>query len=359
MIRRVLMTADTVGGVWTYSLDLARALGNFDVEVALATMGRRMSPDQAAEAATIPNLEVFESEYRLEWMEDPWGDVKRAGRWLLSLQDAVDPDIVHLNGYCHAALRWSVPTVVVCHSCVLSWWEAVRGEAAPREWDRYAAEVRKGLAAAHLVLAPTQAMLRDANRLHGPFRGSRVVSNACDEQRFAPQEKEPFVFSAGRLWDDAKNVRALQEVAPELDWPVVLAGEGAGQLGQLSKAQMADYLGRAAIYAMPARYEPFGLSILEAAHAGCALVLGDIPSLRENWDGCAVFVNPEHRGALRDAIQDLIRDPQRRQALADAARDRARAFGMDRFAAATFDAYREAQNAAKVWALPEGRFRLA
>ena len=42
--QKVLMTADAVGGVWTYALDLVRALP--EVEFALATMGRRLSESQ-------------------------------------------------------------------------------------------------------------------------------------------------------------------------------------------------------------------------------------------------------------------------------------------------------------------------
>src|SRR5436190_23853133 len=37
--QRVLMTADTVGGVWTYALELARVLCEQEVEITLATMG--------------------------------------------------------------------------------------------------------------------------------------------------------------------------------------------------------------------------------------------------------------------------------------------------------------------------------
>ena len=37
--RHVLMTADTVGGVWTYAVELVRALAPHRVTVALATMG--------------------------------------------------------------------------------------------------------------------------------------------------------------------------------------------------------------------------------------------------------------------------------------------------------------------------------
>jgi hypothetical protein len=54
-------------------------------------------------------------------------------------------------------------------------------------------------------------------------------------------------------------------------------------LGPLEASELAGWMHRAAIYALPARYEPFGLSALEAAQAGCALVLGDLSSLREVW----------------------------------------------------------------------------
>src|SRR5437762_5121294 len=88
---RVLMTADTVGGVWTYALELARALGEQGIEVALATMGAALKEEQKAEAQALPRLEIFESEFRLEWMEDPWEDVDSAGEWLLDLEDDLEP----------------------------------------------------------------------------------------------------------------------------------------------------------------------------------------------------------------------------------------------------------------------------
>jgi glycosyltransferase involved in cell wall biosynthesis len=89
---------------------------------------------------------------------------------------------------------------------------------------------------------------------------------------------------------------------------------------------------RASIYVLPARYEPFGLSVLEAALGGCALVLGDIASLREVWGDTAVYVHPDDREGLRSALTDLIHDDDRRKMLATAARRRAAAFTSGRMA---------------------------
>ena len=93
---------------------------------------------------------------------------------------------------------------------------------------------------------------------------------------------------------------------------------------------------------MPARYEPFGLSILEAALSGCALVLGDIPSLRELWGDAALFVPPNDSAALRSALSGLIDDPDHRQAMASRARTRALKFDTASFAAAYLNTYSDA-----------------
>src|SRR5690242_16489765 len=126
--QRILMTADTVGGVWTYALELTRALQPHGVDVQLALMGPPLTNAQRAEAAEIPNLSLFKSNYKLEWMPGCWSDVKRAGDWLLHLANRLSPDVIHLNGYAHASLPWQSPTLVVGHSCVFSWWQAVRGD---------------------------------------------------------------------------------------------------------------------------------------------------------------------------------------------------------------------------------------
>src|SRR5438477_12810194 len=123
-MRSVLMTADTIGGVWTYALELTRALAASDVRVTLATMGAALTRDQRCEARRLATLDVVESTYRLEWMPEPWGDVAAAGEWLLRLEADVAPDVVHLNGYAHGGLPWRAPRVVVGHSCVCSWWHA-------------------------------------------------------------------------------------------------------------------------------------------------------------------------------------------------------------------------------------------
>lgn len=353
--KRILMTADTVGGVWTYALELARALGKYDVEVAIATMGPEPSRAQRAEAAAIHNVDLFPSNYKLEWMPDPWADLRAAGEWLMSLEGRLRPDVVHLNGYVHAALPWKTPKLVVGHSCLFSWWRAVRVGEPPSEWTEYKALVQRGLRAADLVVAPTKAMLKALDDNYpGSIDGkSLAIPNGLDVDSFAPALKTKFVFAAGRLWDEAKNAEALIGISWQLPWAVCLAGEkksvdGGDELclrencyalGKLPRETLRHWYARAAIYVLPARYEPFGLTVLEAALSGCALVLGSIDSLKENWEGAAVFVNPQDRAALRDSLEKLIKSETYRARLGRAARERALSFSSTRMAEQYLNVY--------------------
>jgi glycogen(starch) synthase len=340
------MTADAVGGVWPYALDLADALAPHGVEVAFAVMGPAPRPDQREELRASRLARYDHGPFALEWDEDPWTDVEAAGDWLLALAADVEPDIVHLNGYAHASLPWSAPVLVVGHSCVLSWWEAVRGERAPARLARYAAAVGSGLAAADVLVAPTRALLSELERLYAPTGARHVIPNGRRDVS-VPTSKEPFVLAAGRLWDDAKNVAALDRVVPSLPWPVLLAGatrdddppRRARPLGRVPSHELAALLGRASIYAAPARYEPFGLAPLEAAQAGCALVLGDIPSLREVWSDAALYVDPDDDEALAASLRLLIDDRARRSDLAQRARERAQAYTPDRMASGYLEVY--------------------
>jgi glycosyltransferase involved in cell wall biosynthesis len=367
-VGRVLMTADGVGGVWTYALDLACGLRVHGITVTIATMGPRLSADQHGEAAR-RGIDVREGDYALEWMDDPWPDVDAAAGWLLALEDDCRPDVVHLNGYCHGMLPWRAPVVVAAHSCVASWWRGVHGGAAPSSWDTYRARVRDGLDGAAIVVAPTRAMLDALQREYGAVPNGRVIPNGratslpaeggrhesvSGTMWLPPSGGGPsreFIFSAGRIWDQAKNIDALCGAAPRLRWPVYVAGDSGGAecrssdavryLGRLPAGEMHEWLARASLYVLPARYEPFGLSVLEAASAGCALVLGDIASLRENWDGAAAFVDPDDQDALVRAIDDLIDDAALRRDMGARAHERSKGFTVERMALAYAALYEE------------------
>jgi glycosyltransferase involved in cell wall biosynthesis len=353
---KILMTADAVGGVWSYSLELARALASHDVEVVIATMGPLPTAAQRADAATLENVVLYCSEFKLEWMEDPWADVERSGEWLQGISAREHVDLIHLNGYSHAVLPWNPPVLSVAHSCVFTWWNAVHGCDPPDQWATYRDHVVAGLSASDLVIAPTQAFLREMQATYDFATPARVINNGV---QFPPPMAErnarrlPIAVAAGRMWDEAKDFYTLAEAAEGLKWNVYVAGDlvspdGRGEaadsmhcLGRLPSDDMRRWLLRAAVFVHPARYEPFGLSVLEAARCGCALVLSDIPTLRELWDDAALFVPPKRPRELHGALHSLLEDKAVRTLFAGKAQARAVRFSAQRMAQEYLAAYRQ------------------
>lgn len=340
------MTADAVGGVWTYALDLARGLAGHGVEVLLAVEGP--SPDTAQRAAydAVHGLTVMPIGTELEWC-DRRGVLPAAdSSLLLAMAASFAPDIVHLNGYRDALLAWEAPVVVAAHSCVRSWWWACHGREPPPEWAAYGRAVAQGLAKADAVVAPTEAFGRELTRLYAPRHEVRVIANGSDARAPAAPARLPMVLTVGRLWDEAKNLGAMEGAAAHLPWPVIAAGDGPDRdlrhvhpTGRLAAKAVHGLMAHAEIYAAPARYEPFGLANLEAAAAGCTLVLGDIPTQRELWDGSAAFVSPDDTDALAGTLRALTRDPARRDALRRRSQARAAGLSTGRMTTAYLDLY--------------------
>lgn len=347
----VLMTADAVGGVWNYALALIAGLPR--IRFVLAVMGP--APDAAQQRALerFRNAVLEARPYRLEWMAGADEDLAASRHWLAGLARRYGPDLVHVNGYAHARVEFDCPIVLVAHSDVLSWWQAVHASEAPPEWEPYHDDVIAGLAAADRVIALTRAGLDDLRRNYGFALGDgAVIPNGIDIDAYAPKPKRQVIMAAGRLWDRAKNLQLLDAMAEYIDWAVEIAGDAAHPeagiacfsrarlLGRLCPAEMAARLATAGIYAAPAKYEPFGLGILEAAASGCALVLGDIPSLREIWHNAALFVDPGDPRDLADALKYLIGNSWEREHLATAAQLRARNYTQARMAARYAALYR-------------------
>jgi len=341
---RILMTTDAVGGVWSFTTRLASALAGLGADIHLVTIGPRPRADQRDMLSGSP-VRLIESDLALEWQDPKGTDLSRARNVLATLSRDIRPDLVHLNSYREATFDWPAPVLLTAHSCVNSWALACNDVAwlsQPR-WRHYTEYVKAGLDQTDAWVAPTQAFRDVMHDLYRPRRKGRVVWNGSVIPGAVP-DKEPFILAAGRMWDAAKNLAALSAAATSVDWSIVVAGAaskgpdaacGIKLMGELPHDELGALMQRAAIFVSPARYEPFGLSVLEAASAGCALVLSDIPTFRELWDGCASFVAPDDVGQLSAALNELCADAPKREQLRQAASERARRYTISR----TVDAY--------------------
>lgn len=337
------MTADAFGGIWNHALELSRALARHDIQVELATTGARPGREQRLQAARLENVTLHERVGR----SDASHDSEAAGEWLLELESLLAPDVVHANSLAYGALPCKCPILVAAHHCLRARWSALRGGELPRVYEAYDRAAAEGLHGADLVVAPTHSMLRGLERHYGPLPHGRVIPYARDPIRYIGREKEPYILAVGQLRDEAKNLGGLARVARRIPWPVYIAGEpcrdgvtGVRTLGRLLPEALARWYSAASIFVQPARYEPFGLAPLEAALCGCALVLGDLDSLREVWGDAALFVSPDDEDALRAALLSLIADSRRRAELGRRAIARALLYPPSHMAAAYAESYR-------------------
>lgn len=347
--RHVLMTADAVGGVWTYALDLGAALARRGDRVTLAVLGPAPSGAQRADAAARA-LGVHDLGHPPDWLAADVAAVRAGGDALLGLAHRENADLLHLNHPALAAdIAFDCPTLAVAHSCVATWWEAVRGgEPLPDDLRWRAALHEAGLAAAGAIAAPSAAFAEATRRVYGFGVPPLVVPNGRDiPPTSAEAPPAPSVLTAGRLWDEGKNVAVLDRAAARLPVAVEAAGPLLGPngarvalrhtvaLGTLDAAAMRAKLTERPIFASMALYEPFGLSVLEAAQVGCALVLSDIPTFRELWGDAALFVAPHDDRALAAAVLRLLGDRAERVARAALSQERAARYTVDAMADAT------------------------
>lgn len=337
MTRRVMMTTDAVGGVWRYSMDMARGLRERGWTVRLAVLGPSPNPAQRLETP----VELIETGLQLDWTAESPRELEYIAADLAQLASGSEVVLLHAPALIGDA-EWLVPVVTVVHSCVATWWRAVRDGPLPSNLAWRAEATRAGLSHAAVAIAPSRALADALQEVYGAA-GLIVVPNGRAPNLAPAAADRRGVLTAGRLWDEGKGVAFLDHVAGRLGMSFAAAGsirapDGAGivlrhlrLLGVLDEPAMAATLADARVFASAARYEPFGLAVLEAAQAGCALVLSDIPSFRELWDGAAMFVALGDEEGWISALTAAHADP----ALGEAARTRAAGYTADAMVDAT------------------------
>ncbi|HVO59712.1 MAG TPA: glycosyltransferase family 4 protein [Terriglobales bacterium] len=343
----ILVTTDTITGVWTYTRELVTSLVTSGIRVTLVSFGEIPLPEQTTWMDHLHGLDYHPTAFRLEWMQEAERDLSESCHYVEWLIRELRPDILHSNQYCYGAVQAGIPRIVIAHGDVISWWLAVHGHQPPKtawlEW--YQSIVGRGLAAADAVVSPSRWMGETLRACYVPSRHERVIHNGRNPIFFNPYvSKEDTVLAVGRLWDAGKQVSLLTQHPHEM--PVCIVGAespwyiprapiradvklaldkvSVSFKGPQTEAQLRTLYSRASIYAATSRYEPFGMSPLEAALSRCAIVANDIPTYREIWDDTAVYFERNNAESLAENIRMLSEDRELCRAYGNLAYQRAR-----------------------------------
>lgn len=306
----------------------------------------------------------------------------------LSMADAVaGTDLVHshtwyanLAGHL-ASLRYGIPHVMTMHSLEpLRPWKAEQlgGGYALSSWAE-----RVAATSAAAVVAVSEGMRADVRAAYPDILPERirVIRNGIDTSEYAPDTgtgvlvkhgidlARPYVIFVGRITRQ-KGLPVLLRAASALDPSAQLvlcagapdtpelaaevsdlvSGLRASRSGviwipeMLPKPSVIQLLTHALAFACPSVYEPLGIVNLEAMACGTAVVgscVGGIPEVVD--DGVTgLLVPPDDPAALADALNALLRDPDRARAYGEAGRARAVGeFSWSTIAAETVALYRE------------------
>ncbi|HEX8239837.1 MAG TPA: glycosyltransferase family 4 protein [Allosphingosinicella sp.] len=350
---RILIESAAAAGIWGHGLELARGLARLGHEAVLALTGPAPSAEQVRAAAEIPGLHLVDTGLALDSLAADEASLSRAASLIAALAADREADLVQLNTTALAALAdFGRPVIAAHQRCLATWWDSVEGGELPAEFAWRAELVRAGLEAADAVVAPTAAFGAAVKRLYRLRESPRIVHNGRSPLAAAQGAPRDFVFTAGRLWDEGKNVGLLDAAAGRIGVPVRAAGPLDGPngvtvifdnidcLGALGEEELGRWLSARPVFVCAAHYEPFGLAVLEAAAAGCPLILSDIPTFRELWDEVALFVDPSDEDGFTRTIAQLVGDDFERAVLGRAARERAALYTPDAMAAQMASLYR-------------------
>ncbi|QIR38950.1 glycosyltransferase family 4 protein [Tolypothrix sp. PCC 7910] len=171
-----------------------------------------------------------------------------------------------------------------------------------------------------------------------------------------------YILFVGAI-EPKKNLGRLIDAYSELDSdiPLVIVGKKGwlweSEIGKLEtvfadklakKVKLLEYLPRkelnylykgAFCFVFPSLYEGFGLPPLEAMSFGCPVITSNVSSLPEVCGEAALYVDPYNSEEIRQAIENLMNNPQLPTQLSKAGKERVELFSLENYSKKIYEAY--------------------
>jgi UDP-glucose:(heptosyl)LPS alpha-1,3-glucosyltransferase len=242
----------------------------------------------------------------------------------------------------------------------MSWYQRLVSSQAIRDERRAYTDHRL-----RAVIAVSRRTAEEIQRHYGPLRlPVHVIPNGVDLERFSPRTtphspRTPRLLLVGAL--DRKGlataIRALAMMTARCELVAIGAGDreryrllaaqaGVGNRVRIEppRGDIAAAFAEADVFVLPTRYEPFGMVIAEALASGVPVVTtsraGAAELIRDAVNGFTVE-DPDDVTGFAAALEHVVgASPERRAAMAAAARESVRDLGWDRIARRVLEVYR-------------------
>ena len=315
-----------------YTLDLARGLADRGIDDGARCLGPSAErAQQEAEASALPGLRLIETRAaaRLDRAR-PNGSLPTRPRRSRRLAAGPGADLgpAARAGACGMARAVRRRSLSVAHSCVATWWRAVRAATVARRFPLARRVSTAGGSAGSRRRDRAQPQLR--RRASRDLR--RRLRACCGRPQRPPDDRRDGGGASARAvrvhrragsGTRARTSRRSTARRRSRRRRCSRPGPSAGpERRARSRSANLRPLGNAATTRIAARYAEArdlrlasaatsrsASAVLEAAQAGCALVLSDIPTFRELWDGAALFVAPDGEATALARLTRLLRRP--------------------------------------------------
>lgn len=346
----------------THKVDLHDGQGRVNYEIVMAalnaghevTVVAEFCSDAIAQHPRGRFVRMRERHIPTQLLRNLWY-ATRSARWLR--QHRSEFDLVQANGF----VTWEPADIVAVHFVHTAWrrnpyfpfrWSSF----SPYAWYQLIVTLMNGhfeeraFQSARALIAVSRFTAGEVAELGVAPQKITVVYNGVDTGEFAPgagdrasfslPEGPPMALFVGDIKTTRKNLETVLQAmtrVPAMHLAVAGATEGspypemARGLGLSERVQFIGKTSKIALlmrsvdlFVFPSRYEAHPLVLMEALASGLPIVVsGNFGAADYIGEGAIVLDDPNDAAALAAALQSVVASPERRRAMANAARERA------------------------------------
>ena len=304
---KILMTTDVKSEIWDYSLTLSRSLlKHFNAEISMISMGGKPTDRQKEELENL-NIEFQFTDFQHDIFADIEAnqDISNIKTLFENTIKEFNPHIIHLNhGYPN--FDFKTPCVFTCHDNLLN-----------KNLLNYKQTINKSLNNADIIIAQSKFTAECLMKTYNLKTGIRIIYNGIDYNPYSGSPESPTLVACENSPNPGKNINFLLNIAYKLpdnikmkiivdSKPYRKPPRNVEFFTNLAGSELQAVYKNSSIYLALSNYESNGLSSIQAAYSGCAILANDLPIFKELWGDCAYIFERDNPNSLMRCINNLI-----------------------------------------------------